>query len=90
MFDSPSTATTITDVLVWLRELSVIGVIAGVAWKTRGFWDDALKFIERIETHMTTMERFVQTITENHLKHIEKALNTMANIEPDKESNDQN
>lgn len=91
MFDpsTSNTASTLTEILGWAREVSIIGFIVGIAWKMRGFYDDAKTFFERIETHMVTMETFARTTTLNHLKHIEKALNTMANIEPEKDVDDQ-
>jgi hypothetical protein len=76
---SPSTtATTLTEILGWAREVSIIGFIVGVAWKCRGMWDDAQQFLERIGTHMTKMENFAETVVDNHLAHIEKSLEKLA------------
>jgi hypothetical protein len=84
-------ATTLTEVLGWLREVSIIGVIIGFAWKARGAWDSATDFLDDVKTHlavskvhMAKMEKFAEEVSNNHLHHIETALNTMANIEPDK------
>jgi hypothetical protein len=86
MFDPApsSTATTITDVLVWIRELSVIGIFLTVSWKARGAYDDAMKFVERIEQHMTKMENFAETAIENHMSHMQEALDKIAEFGDEK------
>lgn len=81
-FFEPSTpgtaATTLTEVLGWLREISIIGVIVGFAWKARGFYDDAQIFLNRIETHMTKMEEFAENVVENHMIHLQESLDKIA------------
>lgn len=81
MFDGPvvnHTASNLTQILGWIREISIIGVIIGGAWRARGVWDDAKQFFKRIVRHMDAMEKFATEVVENHLKHIEEDLARMS------------
>ena len=64
----------ITMVLSWLREVTIIGGIAVLGWKSRGAFQSVLDFKDRVVLHMTTMEGFAKTVVENHLEHIERDL----------------
>lgn len=83
--DANNTAQTLTLVLGWLRELSIIGFILALAWHARGAYDDAKNFFERISTHMETMETFAKSVVENHLTHMEESLKKLADNMPVKE-----
>jgi hypothetical protein len=87
-------------ILFWVKELSIISLVGlairltwRIGWGARGAWDKAEAFFFRIEKHMTIMEGFAETLTTNHLHHIEKALDAIAGTEPAepvKEINDAN
>lgn len=61
-----------------LRDFAVVGFLIGVAWKSRGWYELAKDFFERLTTHMDTMEDGMRTLLTNHLTHIEKDLRKMA------------
>lgn len=89
MFDTQHFVTQLTFIFGLLREISIIGVIIGTAWKARGIWDDAKQFFNRFSTHMTTMEEFatnsqhtLDSLAANHLAHIETSLATLADATP--------
>lgn len=79
LLDAQNTGNTITEVLGWVREFSIIGAILTLAWKARGWWDSVTDGWERIERHMDLMEKFARSANDNHLKHIEDYLKKMAN-----------
>jgi hypothetical protein len=68
---------TLGQVSSTLRDFTVVGVLLTVAWKTRGVYEHAKNFFERLTTHMDVMEEGMQTLLTNHLTHIEKDLKTL-------------
>jgi hypothetical protein len=89
MFDGQvvsHTASNLTQILGWAREVSIIGVLLGAAWKARGIWDAASLFLDRIEKHMTHMETFADTVVDNHLKHIERSLDKLTRSDDARET----
>lgn len=81
MFDGPAvsnTAHNLTEILGWMREVSIIGFLLGLAWKARGIVDNISRFFDRITDHMTHMENFATEVVENHLKHIEDDMAELA------------
>jgi len=79
------TAFTLTAILGWAREISIIGVLLGAAWKARGVWDDAKQFLDRIEIHMTKMENFAEAVVNNHLVHMEEDMRLLAQAEKNRQ-----
>lgn len=77
MYFDPA-ALTLGQVSSTLRDFTVVGVLLTVAWKTRGMYEAAKNFFERLTRHMTVMEQGMQTLLNNHLSHIEKDLRAMA------------
>ncbi len=75
MFD-PATLT-LGQVSSALRDFTVVGVLLTVAWKTRGLYEAAKNFFQRLTTHMNVMEQGMHTLLHNHLAHIETDLRTM-------------
>jgi hypothetical protein len=69
---------TLGQVSSTLRDLTVIGVLLTVAWKSRGLYDDAKNFFERLTDHMDAMELGMTTLLSNHLTHIEADLKNLA------------
>lgn len=69
---------TLGQVSSTLRDLTVVGVFITAAWKSRGLYDAAKDFFERLTTHMDVMEEGMQTLLTNHLTHIEKDLKTLS------------
>lgn len=67
-----------------LRDFTVVGVLLTVAWKSRGIYDSAKDFFERLTTHMDVMEDGMQTLLTNHLTHIEKDLKTLSGRKDEK------
>lgn len=67
----------ISLILLWIKELSIISLLAflirmtwKMTWWIRGFYDDAKLFFARIEKHMTVMESFAVSITHIIAKNI--------------------
>lgn len=78
LLESQNVGIILTNVLVWARELSIIGVLVGFSWKARGMWDAGERFVNRIIEHMDKMELFATTVQNNHLQHMEDSLNLLA------------
>src|SRR5271156_4200647 len=76
MFDPASL--TLGQVSSVLRDFTVVGVLLTVAWKTRGIYEAAKNFLNRLTTHMDIVEDGLDTLLTNHLLHIEKDLKIMA------------
>jgi len=76
MFD-PSTLT-LGQVSSALRDFTVVGVLITISWKSRGVYEAAKNFFERLTTHMEIMESGMKTLLNNHLVHIESSLKKMA------------
>jgi hypothetical protein len=75
MFDPA--ALTLGQVSSALRDFTVVGVLLTIAWKTRGLYEEAKDFFNRLTTHMDVMETGMNTLLTNHLFHIEKELTEM-------------
>lgn len=75
MFDPASL--TLGQVSASLRDFTVVGVLLALSWKTRGIYEDAKDFFERLTTHMDTMEGGMHQLLTNHLHHIESDLKKM-------------
>jgi hypothetical protein len=71
-------ALTLGQVSSTLRDFTVVGLLLTIAWKSRGVYESAKAFFERLTTHMDTMEENMNILLTNHLTHIEKDLKTMA------------
>jgi hypothetical protein len=71
-------ALTLGQVSSALRDFTVVGVLLTTAWKSRGMYDAAKNFFQRLTTHMDKMESGMQTLLNNHLTHIENDLKVMA------------
>jgi len=72
MFASPETAPeAISQVLSWVRELSIISFICVFGWKARGIYGDITDFTKEVRKHMRFMNKFARVVVENHLRHIE-------------------
>lgn len=69
---------TLGQVSAVVRDLSIVGILVGASWKLRGAYEAVVKFVERTETHMDVMEAGMDTLLTNHLTHIEKQINKMA------------
>jgi hypothetical protein len=67
-----------------LRDLTVVGILLTVAWKSRGVYDSAKGFLERLTTHMDVMEGGMKTLLTNHLTHMEQDLKTLTGRKDDK------
>ena len=68
----------ISELLGWIREVTIIGTIMVLGWKSRGIWQGVVDFSTRITKHMDLMEEFAGNVVNNHLKHIERDLAKMA------------
>jgi len=75
MFDPASL--TLGQVSSALRDFAFVGFLIGIAWKSRGWFEAAKKFFERLTTHMDVMEEGMNTLLTNHLAHIEANLKKM-------------
>jgi len=75
MFDPASI--TLGQVSSALRDLTVIGFLLTISWKSRGVYEAAKNFFERLTTHMQIMEQGMSTLLNNHLAHIETDLRSM-------------
>lgn len=84
MFD-PS-GWTLGQVSGTLRDFAVVGFLIGISWKSRGMYEAAKDFFERLTKHMELMESGMKTLLTNHLAHIEKDLKTLAGRRDDEES----
>ena len=73
--DSQSTAQVLTEFFGYARDLSVVGVIILGAWKARGIWDSAERFILGINLFMKSMAEHADTLVNNHLKHLQDSAN---------------
>jgi hypothetical protein len=71
-------ALTLGQISSALRDFTVVGVLLTVAWKSRGMYESAKNFFERLTKHMDKMESGMETLLTNHLFHIEKELKVMA------------
>jgi hypothetical protein len=60
-----------------LRDFAVVGFLIGVAWKSRGWYELAKDFFERLTNHMDTMEDGMEKLLSNHLTHIEADVRAM-------------
>lgn len=70
-------ALTLGQVSSALRDFTVVGVLLTISWKSRGLYEAAKNFFQRLTTHMNVMEQGMQTLLHNHLAHIEADLRTM-------------
>ena len=68
---------TLGQVSSTLRDFTVVGVLLTVAWKSRGWYDLATSFFQRLIHHMDLMEQGMSTLLTNHLTHIEKDLDKL-------------
>ena len=64
-----------------LRDFTVVGVLLTLAWKSRGFYEEAKRFFQRWTDHMDVMESGMTTLLTNHLTHIEADLKSLAGRE---------
>ena len=78
--DAPSTAQVLTTVFGYARDLSLIGFLLFVSWKSRGIYDEALCFFTEIRNFMADMRVFMvginknaDVVVNNHLKHLEES-----------------
>lgn len=80
MYFDPSQLT-LGQVSSTLRDFSIVAVLITVAWKARGWYELAVKFFDRLNRHMDSVEKAqasiqegMQTLLANHLTHIEEDL----------------
>ena len=66
-----------------LRDFTIVAVLISVSWKARGYYERVSKFFDRVTQHMTSMETFARTVTNNHLTHIEADLKKMSGRQDD-------
>lgn len=66
-----------------LRDLTVVFFMISAAWKSRGLYERAIRFLDRIMTHMDVMEQGMKTLLTNHLSHMEEDLRAIAGRKPD-------
>jgi hypothetical protein len=83
MFD-PSQMT-LGELSTIVRNLAIVAVLLRAAWGARGFYDSALSFMSAVHKHMieqttfnTDARKFMTTVTDNHLKHIEEYTKVLA------------
>jgi hypothetical protein len=77
MFFDPSQLT-LGQVSSTLRDLTLVGFLLALAWKSRGIYEHGVRFFERWTTHMNFMEESMKALLTNHLFHIEKDLKSLA------------
>ena len=66
-----------------LRDLTVVGTLLMIAWKSRGLYDSAKAFFIRLTTHMDVMEKGMEVLLTNHMTHIEQYMKNLS--EPKRE-----
>lgn len=78
-------ALTVGQVLSDLRDISLILGMLALVWKARGAFDAVCNFTKRITEHMDSMDLFAKdmkqalsSIVNNHLRHIEYDMKTVA------------
>jgi hypothetical protein len=65
---------TIGDIVSSVKDVSILGTLVAIVWKARGVFEAVANFGERVTRHMTAMENFAKTITDNHFTAIESEL----------------
>jgi hypothetical protein len=81
MFD-PSQLT-LGQVSSTIRDLSIVAVLIGTAWKARGLYEEGVAFFKRCTRHMDIMEVSMNMLLTNHLSHIEKDLAKLTGRNPE-------
>lgn len=81
MFDPSSM--TVGQAISHIRDIVVIAGVLSTGWKLRGYLQKLLDFGNRCYEHMTYMEAGLNTLLNNHMKHIEADLKTIAGREVD-------
>lgn len=66
-----------------VRDWAIIGTLATIVWKARGFYSKTEAFIDRIGTHMTRMETFADNALNNHLAHMQHDLRVLSGRKSD-------
>ncbi|VVB52071.1 Uncharacterised protein [uncultured archaeon] len=66
-----------------IRDLTVVVFLITTVWKSRGVYESAKKFFDRLTIHMDVMETGMSTLLGNHLKHIEQDLRVLSGRQPD-------
>lgn len=72
------TQLTLGQIASTIRDLSLVGTLLILVWKSRGVYESASNFFKRTSDHMDSMESFARTVVDNHLKHIEQDLKTLS------------
>jgi hypothetical protein len=76
MFDPASL--TLGQVASAIRDFSIVAVLLTAVWKARGVYESITSFFERVTNHIDTMEKFADTVVNNHLRHLEADIRKIA------------
>jgi CTP:phosphocholine cytidylyltransferase-like protein len=77
MFIDPS-GVTLGQIASAIRDFSIVAVLLTAVWKARGVYESITSFFERVTAHIDTMEKFADTVVNNHLKHLEADIRKIA------------
>lgn len=80
-FDFVSSLTTL---FAWLRDGAIIYAIFKVVFGIGAYWQKAVAFFKRFETHMDVMERFAEEAVTNHFTHLEQDIAKLVGREIEK------
>lgn len=81
MFIDPSI--TVAALSALLKDWAIVGTLAYIVWRLRGFFDTAVLFVARVNKHMNLMEGFASKTLNNHLAHIQHDLRTLSGRKSD-------
>lgn len=71
----------VTTVLAWMRECAIIIGILVFGWKARDSFQAIVDFKNCVTEFMIDMRQFAHSVETNHLEHIQKALEKIADAE---------
>ena len=72
---------TIGELASTLRDLMIVVSMVTIGWKTRDWFQPIFDFFKRANTFMTSMERNMDVLLNNHMKHIESDIRRMSGRE---------
>lgn len=74
---------TIGQLASTLRDLTAVVSMVVIGWKTRDWFQPIFDFFKRANNFMTSMERNMDILLNNHMRHIESDVRRMSGREYD-------
>lgn len=79
----PLNQITLGDIITYVRDLAIAGVVLKLGWKLRDVWQAVLDTKERIFRHMDVMESGMTTLLNNDLRHLQESVDKLHAVLPE-------